>query len=103
MVRAQTGSHNQEGTALSPPQSLASAAKQAAEKAFSCHSEACFSPKNLSVGLTYIEDRFFASLRMTQKRGFSAACKADPCRVGTAGLEARPSKAKQLRDTQRSN
>jgi hypothetical protein len=26
------------------------------------------------VGLTYIEERFFASLRMTQKRGFSVAC-----------------------------
>jgi hypothetical protein len=63
--------------------SLMPAAKSLLKKAFSCHSEACFSPKNLSVDLTYIEERFFASLRMTQKRMFfrsqqsglmSAAC-----------------------------
>jgi len=69
------------------PESFVVTASQAAEKAFSCHSEACFSPKNLSVGLTYIEERFFASLRMTQKRGFSAACSAATFICATTGLQ----------------
>jgi hypothetical protein len=42
-------------------------ASEAAEKTFSCHAEACFSPKNLSVRLTQTEERFFASLRMTKR------------------------------------
>jgi hypothetical protein len=41
-----------------------------AERAFSCHSEACFLPKNLSVDLTSIEERFFTSLRMTKEAVF---------------------------------
>ena len=42
-------------------------------KSISCHSEARFSPKNLSVDLAYIQERFFASLRMTSVRLFSTA------------------------------
>jgi hypothetical protein len=40
------------------------------EKVFGCHSEARFSPKNLSVHCTSIEEKFFASLRMAAKRFF---------------------------------
>ena len=51
------------------------------KKAFVCHSEARFSPKNLSVYWTNIwtniEEGFFASLRMTAKLSFSAAAKAE--------------------------
>src|SRR5215469_11429151 len=31
-----------------------------------CHSETCFSPRNLSLGWTSIEERFLASLGMTK-------------------------------------
>jgi hypothetical protein len=58
-------------------------APRASEKGFCCHSETRFSPKNLSVDCASIDERVFASLRMTEGPGFFAACEARPqLRVG---------------------
>ena len=74
-----------------------SAAKVDAEKSIFCHSEARFSPRNLSVDWTYIEERFLAPLGMTKRLVFPRPLKPFSLRAANGTVETVPYKAKRPR------